>query len=724
LFAGTAIALALALTLPSTAASAQAPAQSEAQIEAGVPLPDLTPLPPPTIKDIIDATGSVVEGGAVDSAVPLPDLTLLPPPTVEDLGPDPASRTTTTVNAPAAAPEGAETIPSAAAGTDRPAPAPAAAESAPVPALTAADSAVAERLHALADGKYDRILGGKKERASVEAFYQARDYAPLWVTNGAVNAKGKAAIKYLGGVYADGLDPIDYPTPNFAAATNPDALADAEMRLTASVLTFAHHAQIGRVHYTRVSGDIAFKLERSPPAEVLRKLAEADDSAKALDSFNPQHPGYKALKAALAKARSAPNAAKPERVPVAEGPLLRPGMQDERVVSVRKRLDIPGDKNNPVYDDAVFEAVKEFQRQADIGADGLLGRVTVRAMNGHHRAAADPVATIIANMERWRWLPHQLGNPYVMVNIPDYTLSVVKDGKTIWHTKIVVGKPNLRTPLTSAEMKYITVNPTWNVPPSIIRNEYLPALREDPRALERIGLKLEQRSDGSVHVYQPPGERNALGRIRFNFPNKFLVYQHDTPQKNLFSRDKRAYSHGCMRVQNPLEYGEVLLSLVAPEKHYTQEKLRRMFGDSEININLPKPIPVHLTYQTAYVDDAGKLVIRDDVYGYDAAILAILHGDQRKNADTPIERHDPNTSQPVKMPEVARSGGSGHGAGSPGGRDDGRGGYATNGQGYTYTRSEPSFFERLFGVAPEPAPAPQRQMRYYRRHTADDYGWN
>jgi hypothetical protein len=179
-----------------------------------------------------------------------------------------------------------------------------------------------------------------------------------------------------------------------------------------------------------------------------------------------------------------------------------------------------------------------------------------------------------------------------------------------------------------------------------------------------------------------------------------------------------------MRVQNPLEYGEVLLSLLAPEKHYTQEKLRRMFGDSEININLPKPIPVHLTYQTAYVDDAGKLVIRDDVYGYDAAILAILHGDQRKNADTPIERHDPNTSQPVKMPEVARSGGSGHGAGSPGGRDDGRGGYATNGQGYTYTRSEPSFFERLFGVAPEPAPAPQRQMRYYRRHTADDYGWN
>jgi L,D-transpeptidase YcbB len=187
-------------------------------------------------------------------------------------------------------------------------------------------------------------------------------------------------------------------------------------------------------------------------------------------------------------------------------------------------------------------------------------------------------------------------------------------------------------------MKFITVNPTWNVPPSIIANEYLPALRQDPTVLDRMGLKITQNPDGTVHIYQPPGDRNALGRIRFNFPNKFLVYQHDTPDKHLFAHDKRAYSHGCMRVQDPLKYGEVLLSIALPKQGYTQERLRKMFGGSEINIDFPVHIPVHLTYQTAYVDDAGKLVIREDVYGRDSALLAQLKGDSRGVADLSIER--------------------------------------------------------------------------------------
>ena len=195
----------------------------------------------------------------------------------------------------------------------------------------------------------------------------------------------------------------------------------------------------------------------------------------------------------------------------------------------------------------------------------------------------------------------------------------MRDDQLYWNTRIVVGKPNLATPIMSATMKFITVNPTWNVPPSIIANEYLPALRSDPDALTRIGLKIEQNRDGTVRIYQPPGDANALGRIRFNFPNKFLVYQHDTPDKHLFAHDKRAYSHGCMRVQDPLMYGEKLLSIVLPKEKYTAERLRRMFGGSEINIDFPVHIPVHLTYQTAYVDDAGKLVIRDDIYGRDAA---------------------------------------------------------------------------------------------------------
>ena len=173
-------------------------------------------------------------------------------------------------------------------------------------------------------------------------------------------------------------------------------------------------------------------------------------------------------------------------------------------------------------------------------------------------------------------MPHDLGATYVMVNIPDYTLKVVQDGKTVWSTKIVVGKPGAHaTPLLTETMKYITVNPTWNVPPSIIRNEYLPALAHDPDALARIGLQISHNPDGSIRIFQPPGERNALGRIRFNFPNRFLVYQHDTPDKNLFAHEQRAYSHGCMRVQNPDEYAEVLLGVSQPEDKYTAARITR-----------------------------------------------------------------------------------------------------------------------------------------------------
>ncbi len=178
-------------------------------------------------------------------------------------------------------------------------------------------------------------------------------------------------------------------------------------------------------------------------------------------------------------------------------------------------------------------------------------------------------------MERWRWLPRDLGEAHVVVNIPDFTLGVYKDGAPSGTPRSWSESPaTLATPLLSETMKYLTINPTWNVPPSIIRNEYLPALERDPGALERIGLRVSNNPDGSLRVYQPPGERNALGRIRFNFPNQFLVYQHDTPDKKLFARDSRAFSHGCMRVQNPEKYAEVLLSLSQPAEGYSIARIR------------------------------------------------------------------------------------------------------------------------------------------------------
>ena len=211
----------------------------------------------------------------------------------------------------------------------------------------------------------------------------------------------------------------------------------------------------------------------------------------------------------------------------------------------------------------------------------------------------------------------------------------MQNGGQVWTTRVVTGKPgNHATPLLTETMKFITVNPTWNVPPSIIYNEYLPALQQDPTVLQRMGLKLERNRDGTIHISQPPGEANALGRVRFNFPNKFLVYQHDTPDKHLFARDERAFSHGCMRVQNPDQYAATLLNITMPNERYTPERIRSMYGRSEIDLKFPMLIPVNITYQTAFVDDAGKLQIRRDVYGRDATMINLLKNTRNKDLET------------------------------------------------------------------------------------------
>jgi murein L,D-transpeptidase YcbB/YkuD len=624
LLASTAAALALALS--SHAGVAQ---QADKPAEASIPMPDTTLPPPLTLKDI-------------EKPAPLGK----PTPVVKDESKQNA--TTPAAEAPKA--------------------------------TAATASEIGDKLRELITSKqFDRLVPRKADRAGIEAYYGGRNYAPLWVTNNAINERAKSAAAYLAQVDTVGLDPSDYPVPNFKSGSSVDALAEDELKLTLSALTFARHAEIGRIHFTRVGSDIQYELTPPEPATVLAKLSESGDAGKVLDSFNPPQAEFKALKTKLAELRKGtldanPKAeAKPDRprVHVVDGKILRPGMKDARVVALRKRLDIAGDKENPLYDDAVRDAVKTFQTESELEVDGNLGPNTTRALNGEqkevHRPSHNPIDTILVNMERWRWLPRDLGNPHVIVNVPDYTLTLYNDDRVYWHTRIVVGKPNLATPMVSADMKFITVNPTWNVPPSIIEKEYLPALEQDPQALERIGLKLTQEADGTIRISQPPGAGNALGRIRFNFPNKFLVYQHDTPDKYLFAREKRAYSHGCMRVQNPLTYGEKLLSLVLPKERYTEARLESMFGSSEININFPKVIPVHLTYQTAFVDEAGKLQLREDIYGRDAKMLAIIKSSERKVADIGIERAPNTSSKPVRMPVGAYggpSGGYGYGGGN------------------------------------------------------------
>lgn len=411
------------------------------------------------------------------------------------------------------------------------------------------DHAVAERIHDLLATKPDRFFGSKKERAAAVAFYQDRNNAPLWLGKGAENARATSVITRIKSADADGLEPSDYRLPNLNGL-GPDALAEGELRLTQTVLTFARHLQAGRFAYTRVSHNIELPQAADEPAEILNRIAEATDAGRALDAFSPQQEPYRKLKAKLAELRAKSGAAR--------------------------------------------------------------GEVSTQ------------IEAIVANMERWRWYPRDLGNVHVVVNQPDFTLSVIRDGAQVWATRIVIGKPSMPTPLLSETMKYITVNPTWHVPPSIVHNEYLPALEQDPTVLERMGLRVSY-SGGEVEITQPPGEGNALGRIRFNFPNRFLVYQHDTPDKQLFGHEVRAYSHGCMRVQDPAKYAEILLNIARPNERWTAEKIKSMYGSVERDIQLqPMQIWVHLTYQTAFVDNAGKLQIRRDVYNLDGRTLAAI----------------------------------------------------------------------------------------------------
>jgi len=419
----------------------------------------------------------------------------------------------------------------------------------PMASLDPADRAVAEKIRDFFAGTSDRIFANKKERAAAEAFYQSRSYAPLWLDQGVANARATSAIARLKNADADGLEVGDYKTPNFAGLGS-DALAEADLKLTQTVLTYARHVQAGRFPYTRVSRNIELPQAAPEPADILNAMAATQDADKTLDAFSPRHEEYKKLKAMLAELRGASGAKK-------------------------------GD-------------------------------------------ASRQIETIIANMERWRWYARDLGTAHVVVNQPDFTLRVMHEGRQVWTTRIVIGKPSMATPLLSETMKHITVNPTWNVPPSIVHNEYLPALAQDPTVLSRMGLRVSY-SGGGVHISQPPGPGNALGRIRFNFPNRFLVYQHDTPDKYYFAHEVRAYSHGCMRVQDPAKYAEVLLKIARPQEHWTAERITRMFGSSEQNLQLqPTPIWVHLTYQTAFVDSADKLQMRRDIYNLDSRTLAAI----------------------------------------------------------------------------------------------------
>jgi murein L,D-transpeptidase YcbB/YkuD len=679
------------LAVSATSALAQTDRSSPAElaIDAAIPRPEPANVPPPTVNDFkLDATASVPD--AAQTAVKAPetkpaDVVTAP---ASDTNKPGTNKNDTATTTPAAAPAAATAAP-----TVEPTKEPVKAASNVPPA----DQPVADKLRDMLGAKTLRYFDRKAERAAVEKFYTAREYAPLWTQAGTVTESGKGVIARLKDAASEGLNALDYPVPDFTAATTPDQLAEAELKLTASMLEYARQAQSGRMHWSQVSADILYPDHPTDPSEVLTNVSTAKNASAALEGYNPPHKLYRELKAKLAELRGQGDG---PVIQISDGPALKytPArgkkqpevvMEDARVPQLRTKLGISENADDTRYDAKVAEAVRKFQEGAELKGTGVLDERTVKALNSPKRDRQ--IDTVIVNMERWRWLPRQLGAPsignaYVILNIPDYTLKVMQNGAQVWTTRVVTGKPGQHaTPLLTETMKFITVNPTWNVPPSIIYNEYLPALQQDPTVLQRMGLKLERARDGSIHISQPPGEANALGRIRFNFPNKFLVYQHDTPDKNLFAKEERAFSHGCMRVQNPDQYAATLLNITMPNEKYTPEKIRGMYGHSEIDIKFPTPIPVNITYQTAFVDDAGKLQIRKDIYGRDAAMLALLKNTRNRDLENVVAHANQSYARPngLALPSnVAFN------------SDFGSGG--------------PSFFERLFGPPTPPAPVGRR----------------
>jgi L,D-transpeptidase YcbB len=458
----------------------------------------------------------------------------------------------------------------------------------------------------------------RRDRQAVVAFYTERNFELLWVADGRWTAAAQSAIARISRAGDDGLDLTGYVIASEPpASTAGQALA--ELQLSEAVAAYGQQASGGRLDPGRLSNLIGAKPDVADASRVLTAVATAADAGAALQAFNPPQPAYALLREKLQELR---RERKPlVQNPIPAGPILRVGMRDPRVPLVRARfgLDPISERSDDItYDTKVAAAVASFQRANGLPPSGILTARTVTALSGGESTRVE--AEVVANMERWRWLPHQLGTDYVQVNIPDYSLQVVRSGAVVHEARVVVGKPDSPTPIFSHNMEFIIVNPYWNVPYSIIKKEMLPKLASDPDYFARHGYEVVQRGNTLI-VRQPPGEDNALGRIKFMFPNSYSVYLHDTPSRALFADERRAFSHGCIRVDQPFKLAEIVLGR---DNGWSEDRVRRLIGRGERAINLPHPLPVHIVYFTAFVDPFGKLQLRDDIYGYSQQVRAAL----------------------------------------------------------------------------------------------------
>lgn len=469
------------------------------------------------------------------------------------------------------------------------------------------------------DGAMRQMRLGKIERESLTAYYAQAEKPLAWVRDGAWTPAAQAVAARLKAADEDGLVPADYPLPDFKMRKDaaPAQWAEADLKLSASVVRYARDARGGRIEPSRLSALVTPKLELPEAGEVLAKVSIAKNADAALGAYNPPHEGYRALKERLARLRANHPSQPSVRLP--KGPILRVGMKDPRVPLIRARFNLTKDSNETVYDERVASAVAAFQKEKGLPTNGVLNAQTVAALSGPSVVVRE--AELIANMERWRWLPQDLGSRHIMVNVPEFRLQFMDQGRTVHETRVIVGKEQSQTPIFSETMKYLVVNPSWTIPPSIMKKEILPGLAQDPYYAARKGYKVIRRGN-TISVQQPPGERNALGYVKFMFPNNHAVYLHDTPNRNLFSASKRALSHGCVRVDKPFELAD---EIFAKDGKWNGQKLRGLIGKGERYVHLSQPLPVHLTYFTLAVDERGDLKSFADLYGLDRKVRAALN---------------------------------------------------------------------------------------------------